>query len=204
MRESSRQQPAPGSQVGQPDAVPETGAEADVVSRARAGSPEAFTEIYQALAGPVAAYVRSKGVADPADLTSEVFLAVFTGIGRFSGSEAQLRSWVFTIAHRRVVDQWRRQGRHPGLSPYEPEDDLRTAPSAESGALVALGEERVHALLATLTEEQREVMTLRILGDLTVEQVAEVVGRRTGAVKALQRRALASLRRAIEAEGVPL
>ncbi|MBO1751820.1 sigma-70 family RNA polymerase sigma factor [Actinotalea sp. BY-33] len=176
----------------------------DVISRAQAGSPEAFTQIYQELAGPVAAYVRSKGVPDPADVTSEVFLAVFTGIQRFSGTEVQLRSWVFTIAHRRVIDTWRRQGRGAGLSPYEPEEDTRTTPSAEDGALGNLGEERVHALLATLTDEQREVMTLRIVADLTVEQVAEVVGRRTGAVKALQRRALASLRRALEAEGVPL
>ncbi|WP_250447480.1 RNA polymerase sigma factor [Actinotalea sp. C106] len=193
---------APRSTTGSPDAA--SGTEGDVIARAQAGSAEAFTQIYQDLAGPVAAYVRSKGVPDPADVTSEVFLAVFTGIQRFSGTEAQLRSWVFTIAHRRVIDTWRRQGRAPGLSPYEPEGDTRTAPSAESGALGNLGEERVHALLATLTDEQREVMTLRILADLTVEQVAEVVGRRTGAVKALQRRALASLRRALEAEGVPL
>ena len=60
-------------------------------------------------------------------------------------------------------------------------------------------------LLAGLTEEQREVLSLRVVADLTVEQVAEVVGRSAGAVKALQRRALATLRRQIEGEeAVPL
>ena len=67
-----------------------------------------------------------------------------------------------------------------------------------------LGSARVHELLAELTPDQRDVMLLRVVADLTVEQVAEVVGKPPGAVKALQRRALAALRRLVEAEGVPL
>jgi RNA polymerase sigma-70 factor (ECF subfamily) len=62
----------------------------------------------------------------------------------------------------------------------------------------------VHELLAELTPDQRDVLLLRVVADLTVEQVAEVVGKPAGAVKALQRRGLAALRRLVEAEGVPL
>ncbi|WP_024288131.1 RNA polymerase sigma factor [Cellulomonas sp. KRMCY2] len=172
--------------------------------RARAGSGDAFTALYRDLVRPVAAYLRSRGVREVEDVTSDVFLAVFTGLGRFEGGQDDFRAWVFTIAHRRAVDTWRRTGRQPNLEPFDPEDDVRTSPSAESHAMHALGAERVEALLAVLTIEQREVLVLRIIADLTVEQVAEVVGRRAGAVKALQRRGLARVKEALLAEGVPL
>jgi len=176
----------------------------EVLARARVGSAEAFTSLYEDLVRPVAAYLRARGVREVEDVTSDVFLAVFTGIGGFVGEQPKFRSWVFTIAHRRVVDGWRRGGRTPLHVPYEPEDDARTASSAESDALDVLGDERVHELLAGLSEDQRDVLVLRIVGDLTVDQVSEVVGKQPGAVKALQRRGLATLRRTLTVEGVPL
>ena len=178
--------------------------DAGAIERARAGSGEAFALIYEDLARPVAAYLRAKGVRDVEDLTSEVFLAVFRGIVTFEGDEAALRRWVFTIAHRRVVDVWRQTGRRAEPVPYEAEDDRRAAASAEEGALDHVGMEGTVALLCRLTEEQREVLLLRVVADLTVEEVATVVGRAPGAVKALQRRGLASLRRILEREGVSL
>jgi RNA polymerase sigma-70 factor (ECF subfamily) len=175
-----------------------------VLAQARRGSPEAFQTLYDDLVRPVAAYLRGKGVADVEDVTSEVFLAVFTGLDRFSGGQPEFRSWVFTIAHRRVVDHWRRASRTPATSEYAPEDDTRTSPAAEDDALETLGTRRVHALLDTLTPDQREVLLLRVVADLTVEQVAEVVGKPGGAVKALQRRGLAALRKVVGTQGVPL
>lgn len=166
-----------------------------VLARARRGSPEAFTELYQHLVRPVAGYLRSKGVLEVEDVTSEVFLAVFAGIGSFDGDGEHFRSWVFTIAHRRSVDYWRRAGRTPPSEPLEPTDDGGLSPSAEALALDSIGEQQAIALLDTLSPEQREVLLLRIIGDLTVEQVAEVVGKTAGAVKALQHRGLARLRR---------
>jgi RNA polymerase sigma-70 factor (ECF subfamily) len=62
----------------------------------------------------------------------------------------------------------------------------------------------VYELCAELSDDQREVLILRIVGDLTVEQVSLIVDKSVGAVKALQRRALTSLRRRVEREGVPL
>lgn len=175
-----------------------------VLRRARTGAGEAFTLLYGDLARPVAAYVRAQGVREVEDMTSEVFLAVFTGLSGFSGDQAHFRSWVFTIAHRRVMDHWRRSARTVPQVPYEPTDDDRTVGSAESDAMDVLGHERVLALLGRLTEEQQEVLVLRVVADLTVEQVAQVVGRSEGAVKALQRRGLATLRKMIETETVPL
>lgn len=175
----------------------------EVLSRARDGSGEAFSAIYAELAGPVAAYLRAKGVPDADDLTSEVFISVFTGIRTFEGDLRQLRSWVFTIAHRRIIDHWRRTGRRPSLDPYEPDDDDRTSPSAESEAMDIVGNERVVSLLDQLTEDQREVLLLRIVGDLTIEEIAATLDRQPGAIKALQRRGLAALRKILAKEGVP-
>jgi RNA polymerase sigma-70 factor (ECF subfamily) len=78
------------------------------------------------------------------------------------------------------------------------------AGGADEGALRALSTDRVGDLCSRLAPEQREVVLLRILGDLTVDQVAEVVGKSQGAVKQLQRRAFEALRRLLEREGVPL
>ncbi len=175
-----------------------------VLCGARAGEAAAFQALYDDLARPVAAYLRARGVCDVEDVTSEVFLAVFTGLARFEGSEPDFRSWVFTIAHRRMADEWRKRGRAPQVVPWEAETDLRTSGSAEEGALATLGEARVRALLGQLSDEQGEVLLLRVLADLTIEQIADALGKRVGAVKALQRRGLIALRRTLESEGVPL
>ena len=174
----------------------------EVLEAARRGSGEAFGAIYAELAGPVAAFVRAKGVAEVEDLTSDIFLAVFRGMPRFEGDAVGFRSWVFTIAHRRVVDTWRAAGRRPQAVPYEVQDDLRSAPSAEAGAMESVGRDEAMALLDRLTDEQREVIVLRIVADLSIEAVAEAVGRPPGAVKALQHRGLATLRKIVERGGV--
>ena len=121
----------------------------DLVAKAKGGSQGAFAAIYELLVRPVAGYLRSRGVPDVEDVTSEVFLAVFAGIGRFQGDAEGFRSWVFTIAHRRSVDHWRRVGRLPATEPLEL-GKAGTAPSAETLALESVGEERVRSLLAAL------------------------------------------------------
>ena len=84
------------------------------------------------------------------------------------------------------------------------ESDTRRTASGEDDALVSLATQRVRERIADLPPDQRDVLLLRILGDLTIEQIAVALGKSDGAVKALQRRALAALRKRIEREGVPL
>jgi RNA polymerase sigma-70 factor (ECF subfamily) len=175
-----------------------------LLSRAQLGSADAFTEIYADLAPVVHGYLRGRGVRDAEDVTSDVFISVFTAIQRFSGGQPQFRSWVMTIAHRRAVDVWRRAAHSPVEAPYEPLEDVRSSASAEGVALDNLGAESVAAVLARLSDDQRQVLVLRVVADLTVEQVAEVTGKTSGAVKALQRRGLATLRRILSGEAVPL
>ncbi|MCA0218028.1 MAG: sigma-70 family RNA polymerase sigma factor [Actinobacteria bacterium] len=166
-----------------------------VLIAAQQGAPWANTLLWAEYAPAVKAFLTARGSEEPEDLTSEVFLAVFDGLHAFSGDEPQFRSFVFTIAYRRLVDELRRRSRRGLHSPWSPGVDGRAAASAEDEAFTRVGDDAARALLDGLPEDQRNVMVLRIVADLTVEQVAHVLGKRPGAVKALQRRALDSLRR---------
>lgn len=168
---------------------------ASVLGAAQAGEPWACEDLWRRYAPPVAAYLRARGSREPEDLTSEVFLAVFSGLGRFTGDEGGLRAFVFTIAHRRLVDELRMRRRRGDGPAWTQESDPRRATSAEDGALRSLGDRQARELLDGLPVDQRNVLVLRIIADLTVEQVAAVLGKRPGAVKALQRRGLESLRK---------
>jgi RNA polymerase sigma factor (sigma-70 family) len=170
----------------------------DVLAAAQAGAGWAFEVLYRDLSPSVTGYLRLHGAAEPDDLASETFLGVFTGLGGFRGDEEALRSWVFTIAHRRLIDDWRRRSRRPQVT--DEAGDLTVYPGgdAEDDALVRVGTDDVHRLCAGLPDDQRSVLLLRVLADLTVEQIASVLGRSVGSVKALQRRGLRALRERIE------
>ncbi len=170
----------------------------DVLVAAQAGAGWAFERLYRDLAPAVTGYLRLHGAIEPDDLASETFLGVFTGLRGFTGDEDALRAWVFTIAHRRLVDDWRRRSRRPQLS--DGDDDLTglVGGDVEDDALVRAGSADVHRLCGALPDDQRTVLLLRILADLTVEQVSQVMGRSVGSVKALQRRGLRALRSRLE------
>src|SRR3954447_4949925 len=161
----------------------------DVLGAARAGAEWAWERLYGDLSPRVAGYLRAHGAGDPEDLTGEVFLQVVRGLGGFAGDEAAFRAWVFTIAHRRLVDDLRRRGRRPAGPPLD-EVAEPAGGDVRDGAVARLEESAVRAAIESLEGDQRTVLLLRIMGDLTVEQVARALGKRTGAVKALQRRAL--------------
>lgn len=191
--------------VSEPAREPPYGGEAfaSILEAARAGAEWAWSRLYRDLAGPVLGYMRGRGAADPDDLLGEVFLQVARNIGTFEGGERAFRSWVFTVAHHRVIDERRYRNRRPVVLEGDPEPAM-VAGDVEQEALEHLGTDRVVALLEHLSPDQREVLLLRIVGDLTIDEVARVVGKRPGAVKALQRRGLETLRRRIGEKGVPL
>ena len=176
----------------------------DVLTAAQAGADWAFERLWQTYAGPVAGYLRVQGAAEPDDLTSEVFLGAFRSIGSFSGHEAAFRSWLFTIAHRRLVDARRTAGRRPPLSTLEDHVLPHTEPAVDAEVLRRVATERVRALCDRLVPDQRDVLLLRLVGGFTVEEVATTLGKSAGAVKALQRRGLLALEKILQREGVPL
>lgn len=172
-------------------------------AEAAEGSVEAFEAIYRTLAPAVANYLRLHGVSEVDSVTNEVFAQVHARLGSFEGTEDGFRSWVFTIAHHRMVDERRRASRRPPVDSDADLDDAGWIGDAEADALDALGVARVAALLGQLSPDQREVVLLRVVADLPVAEVARATGRTPGAVKALQHRAIASLRRQLDAVVVP-
>jgi RNA polymerase sigma-70 factor, ECF subfamily len=168
---------------------------------AQEGSPRACQWLYESLAGRVAGYLRLHGAREPEDLTSEVFLRVFDNLREFEGPEAGFRAWVFTIAHRLLIDEHRREARRPRTVEFSVGiGEAAVGGDAEVDAFAALDDQHIRAVLGGLRPDQRDVVALRVIGDLTAEQVAQVLGKSRGAVKALQRRGIAALRHRLEEE----
>jgi RNA polymerase sigma factor (sigma-70 family) len=169
------------------------------VDAARAGDVAAFERIYRGLAPSVASYLRWNGVIDVESLTNEVMAQVHRNLHRFSGDAAAFRSWAFTIAHHRMVDDRRATGRRPTIADAEIQETTITG-DAEQDALAVLSNDRLRGLLDGLSPDQRDVLLLRIVADLSLEDVATALGKRRGAIKSLQHRALATLRRQLDRE----
>jgi RNA polymerase sigma-70 factor, ECF subfamily len=176
-----------------------------LLESARQGDRGALEALHHDLAPVVIGYLRGQGATEPEDAAAEVFVGVARGLRSFRGDERAFRSWVFSIAHRRLIDERRRLSRRRER-PVDPADLAgrldRPGGDVEAEALARIGESWVLRAIGTLTPAQREVLLLRVLADLPVEEVARIVGRTSGAVKALQRRALSALAGQIDREGV--
>lgn len=177
-----------------------------VLEAARSGQPWALERLYRELAPAVLGYLRGQGAVEPEDVTSEVFVGLVRGLHRFAGDERGFRSWTFAIAHRRLLDERRRlyRRREEPTDPREISESLAgtSTGDAEEEALIRLEGPGVLRMLARLSPDQRSVLLLRVVADLSVEEVARILGKSRGAVKSLQRRALLSLARQIDTEGV--
>jgi RNA polymerase sigma-70 factor, ECF subfamily len=175
---------------------------ADLVG-ARGRDPAAVTRIYTAYAPALfrffVAAVGDRPTAE--DLTGEVFESAIEGLPRFRGPVEALGGWLFGIARHDLSDYRRRQARRL----VQPLDDLLEEAAAAGGAMdpeeLALERvegDRVLAALRQLTGDQREVLLLRLVADLTGPEVAGILHTSTEAIKALQHRGLASLARLLE------
>jgi RNA polymerase sigma-70 factor (ECF subfamily) len=177
----------------------------EVLDDARRGVESAWATIYRELAPAVLGYLRTNRAPEPEDTLSEVFLQVARDLGGFDGNERQFRAWVFTIAHHRLLDARRHSARRPVTLVAEiPDVDTATPDEAVEQAMARIGAEQVHRVLGAVSPDQRAVLLLRVLGELTVDEVARAIGKRPGAVKALQRRGLAALRKELRRAGVTL
>ena len=173
-----------------------------VLTAAQTGAGWAFERLYRDLAPALTGFARLRGAGDPEGLANEVLAGLFRALPTFSGNEEGLRSLAFTIAYRRLTDERRRNQSRPETTPLGDRD--HPGGDVETDALNVLGSAHVRELLDGLTPDQRDVLLLRIVGDMTVESVAQALGKKPNAVKQLQRRGLEVLRRQISRMAVTL
>lgn len=174
-----------------------------LLEAAQSGDEAAWVEIYADLAPAVLGYLRGSNAPDPEDTLGEAFLQISRDVGGFEGDYGRFRAWVFTIVHHRLIDARRQTARRPvELVAEPPEPVVHPADDAADEALSRISSAEALQVLAKLSGDQRAVLLLRIVGDLSLDQVAEAIGKRTGAVKQLQRRGLIAVRRELEREGV--
>ncbi len=172
-----------------------------VLRAAQTGAGWALERIYGQLSPVVHGYLRSQGVDDAEGAVNDVFLRAFGAIGGFEGSPYAFRSWLFTIAHHLVVDRRRFASRRPVEVAVERLPERAGDADPEGEVLRTFERSHLAAVLRFINEDQRDVLLLRFVADLSLEEVAAAKGRRVGAVKAMQHRALASVRRILEESG---
>lgn len=175
--------------------------DAAIVTRAKR-DPAAFAPLYARYAGPVFGYclrrLRDRDAAD--DATSLTFVRVLAALPRCRGD--QFRPWLFSIAHNVTTDALRGRARVGARSTAPPVHDDRpdTGRLPEELALDREGEDRVQSLIAALSQDQRQIVELRLAG-LTGAEIATVLGRSHGAIRIAQLRAYRRLREVIGAGG---
>jgi RNA polymerase sigma factor (sigma-70 family) len=179
----------------------------EVLAAARLGAEWAWRALHRELGPPIVGYLRGRGAEAPEDLAAEVFLRLFRDLPRFEGGEAEFRSFAFTIAHHRLLDERRSRGRrHEVPAGTARMEDAAGCPNgdAEAEAVESLRTQEIRRLIDGLSPDQREVLLLRIVGGLNAGEVAAATGRGAWAVRALQRRGLLALRKKISLQAVQL
>ena len=163
-----------------------------ILVAAQAGAEWAWSELYDRFFRAVVGYFRAQGSRDPENLAGDVFLRMSRTIGTFEGTEGKFRSWVFTIAHNLLIDERRQRTRRPEQPEAEPPEQVEPE-QTDDLALRSQGMQWVVDSLDLLSADQREVLALRIINGFTIPEIGAVTGKRVGAVKQLQRRALRRL-----------
>jgi RNA polymerase sigma-70 factor (ECF subfamily) len=165
----------------------------DVVAAARGGDEQALRAIYEEFAPRIRGYLQGQGVAEPDDLLGAIFLQVVGDLPSFEGGESEFRAWVLAIAHQRLVEDGR--GSERNLRAVPTHSAAESGRDADAEGVAASGEHVGEAMLAELSSDERSVVLLRAVGELTFEQVADVLDKEPGEVQQLQRGGLAALTR---------
>jgi RNA polymerase sigma-70 factor (ECF subfamily) len=177
--------------------------EARLIQRAQQGDEQAISELYRRHVDVVYRYiwarVRDETVAE--DLTAQVFLKALEGLPTYKDTGKPFLAWLYRIAYARTVDHWRQQERRVEV----PLDESLPTGEPRPGVLLEMEDDWVTAvdLMAKLTDDQQAVLMLRFIGEMSLAQVAETLGKTVGAAKAIQHRALASLARMLQDEEGP-
>lgn len=171
----------------------------EALDRAREGDAAAFAELYDGFHVPVFRYLAARldDRMEAEDMTSEVFVDAARRIRGFEGSADAFAGWLFTIARHDLTDR-RRAERRRRVDPVAEVPIEAQEPDPADQVASRLDAARVREALARLTPDQREVILLKFAAGRSNDEVAHLLDKPVGAVKALQHRAVASLRRLLE------
>lgn len=171
--------------------------EESLVQRAQQRDQEAFAQLYEANFDRIYRYVvlRIGNETEAEDMTQQVFLNALQSISSFRWKGVPFSAWLFRIAHNQVVDYLRKKTRQA----TEPLDESLVISKSDPQLVVEQRLDIEQLMLATkqLTNAQQEVIALRFVSELSTAQVAKVIGKSEGAVKALQHSAIVALRKAL-------
>jgi len=171
--------------------------EESLVRRAQQRDQEAFAQLYEGHFDKIYRYVvlRIGNEAEAEDVTQQVFLNALQSISSFRWKGVPFSAWLFRIAHNQVVDYLRKKTRQA----TESLDESLVISKSDPQLVVEQRLDIEQLMLATkqLTKAQQEVIALRFVSELSTAQVAKVMGKSEGAVKALQHSAIVALRKAL-------
>lgn len=175
---------------------------AAVLAAAQGGSEEAFAHLWRDANPALLRYLRVLTPEHADDVAAETWIAVVRGLPKFTGDEAAWRSWLFTTARRRLLDAARQRKRHPAepldeVSPAE----LPRATGAEQVAMENMATSSAIALVSRLSEQQAQVIMLRVVAGLDTEVVADILGMTSGAVRVAAHRGLKRLESLLSRSG---
>lgn len=167
----------------------------DVIDRARNGDRAAFAELYDTHVDSVYRYLlyRVREPSDAEDLASEVFTRAFANIHRYKWQGKSFLAWLYTIARNAVTDRRRRD--RPTVELDNAYGLADSGPTAHDLAVRGENVEALRGAVKHLTGEQQEVLVLRFVENLSSREVANILGKNEGAIRALQFRALGRLRK---------
>ena len=172
----------------------------DVIARARNGDVGAFSELYDLHAPSVYRYLlyRVREPSDAEDITSEVFTRAFAHIGGYRWQGKSFLAWLYTIARNAVTDRRRRE--RPTVDIDDAYGLAEDGPTAHDRAVHGEAVEALRGAVRHLTGEQQEVLVLRFVENMSSREVATILGKNEGAIRALQFRALGRLRKLLREE----
>ena len=172
--------------------------ELNLVQRARQGDQEAFARLYEAHFDKIFRYVvlKIRNQAEAEDMTQQVFVKAYESIGAYQSQGVPFTAWLFRIAHNQMVDYVRKQSRKPTV-PLDESLPIADETDLEHDVETKIEMEKVVLATKQLTKAQREVISLRFAGGLSITEAAKTVKKSEGAIKALQHSAILSLRKTL-------
>jgi RNA polymerase sigma-70 factor (ECF subfamily) len=178
--------------------------EDELLGLAFAYDEAALGEVYDRYESRIHAYIYRRtgdeGLAE--DLTAQVFMKMLQAIRDRKAWHSSFSGWLYRIAHNLVIDFYRQRDRQPSVGLDETPDIVAEHDDPVASVEQQLTAERVRLALRRLTEEQAEVLSLRFLEGFSINEVAVMMNKTEGAIKALQYRAVATMRLLLEHEGL--